>query len=292
MASLGLLVLGAALLQAAQCALAARGGVGRQNLLAYDDDRDEVMSYPAYYRSDGWSGPSLEQALQRLVERGQRREQDQEEAEEEEEEDEEQQRRTATIATLLRFLAKAEAAGSVDPGDLQMEGKDFRGRGRGASMGRPPAAWWTLVTPQLLQALLDRMEPRVGGAQLAKTRLERFRGDNYEDLGDDVRHLLARILPIISPDDGPSNRRARRDLSVAEPPVSARRRSRRSLGDEDDAPPSDSEPLLRVKRLGEEEQEGRRLQAPPNANARYGARRRRAALNHALLHQIVNYMRK
>lgn len=57
---------------------------------------------------------------------------------------------------MLRFLAKAEAAGSVDPGDLQMEGKDFRGRGRGASMGRPPAAWWTLVTPQLLQALLDR----------------------------------------------------------------------------------------------------------------------------------------
>ncbi|XP_077370265.1 proprotein convertase subtilisin/kexin type 1 inhibitor, like [Festucalex cinctus] len=283
MASLGLLVLCAALLHITQYTLAVRGGVGRQNLLAYDDDRNVMMSRPAYYRSDGWNGPSLEQALQRLVERGQRREQEEEEL------------RTASMATLLRLLAKAEAAGLVGPDDVQLEEEDLQGRGqgRGLSMGRPPAPWWSLMTPQLLQALLDRVEPQVGGAQMAKARLERFRSDDYDDIDDDdVRRLLARILPIISPDYAPSNWRARRDVSVTEPVGTIHRRSRRSLGD-DALPPSGNEPLLRVKRLGEEEQEGQQVHTVANANVRqHGTRRRRAALNHALLHQIVNYMRK
>ncbi|XP_077437848.1 proprotein convertase subtilisin/kexin type 1 inhibitor, like [Vanacampus margaritifer] len=279
MASLGLVVLGAALLHIAQYAFAVRGGVGRQNLLAYDDDRNEMMSRPAYYRSDGWNGPSLEQALQRLVEKGQRREQEEEEL--------------RTASTLLRLLAKAEAVGLVGPDDVQLEEEDFQGQGRGLSMGRPPAPWWTLMTPELLQALQDRVEPQVGGAQLAKARLERFRDDDYDDIhDDDVRRLLARILPIISPDYAPSNRRARRDLSVTEPAGTTHRRSRRSLGD-DALPPSGNEPLLRVKRLGEEEQEKQQLHTGANANVRqHGTRRRRAALNHALLQQIVNYMRK
>ncbi|KAM9830358.1 proprotein convertase subtilisin/kexin type 1 inhibitor, like [Syngnathus typhle] len=276
MASLGLLLLSAALLHATQCALAARIGVGRQNPLAYDNDRDEMMSQPAYYRSDGWSGPSLEQALQRLVERAQRREQ-------------EEEQRTASLASLLRLLAQAGAAQLVAPGDVQVGEGDFQGQnqGRGPSRGRPPATWWT---PQVLQAVLDRMEPQVGGAQAAKTRLDRFRGDDYEDISDDdLRRLLARILPILKPDYAPSNRRTRRDLSVTETAGSAHKRSRRSLGD-DALPPSGNEPLLRVKRLDEDEEDGQQLDTV--ANVQHGARRRRAALNHVLLHQIVNHMRK
>ncbi|XP_061644774.1 proprotein convertase subtilisin/kexin type 1 inhibitor, like [Phyllopteryx taeniolatus] len=280
MASLSLLVLGTALLHATQCALAAPGGIRRQNLFAYDDDRNEVMSHPAYYQSDGWRGQSLEQALQRLVERGQRQ-------------DEEEQR-LASVTTLLRLLAKAEAEGLVDPGDVQLEEEDFPGlgQGRALSMGRPPTAWWSLVTPQLLQALLDRMEPQAGGSPPARMILERFQGDDY-DYGDDndVRRLLARILPIISPEYAPSGR-ARRDVSVTEPATTAYRRSRRSLGD-DTLPSRSNEPLLRVKRLGEEEQEGQQLHTMANTNVRqHGGRRRRAALNHVLLHQIANYMRK
>ncbi|XP_061665042.1 uncharacterized protein LOC133494850 [Syngnathoides biaculeatus] len=281
MASLSLLVLGTALLHATQWALGAPGGVRHQNLLAYGDDRSEVMSLPAYYQSDGWTGQSLEQALQRLVERGQRQ-------------DEEEQR-LASVTTLLRLLAKAEAEGLLDPGDVQLVEEDFEGRGQGrvSSMGRVPTAWWSLVTPQLLKALLDRMEPQVGRSPSARMRLERLRGDD-DDYGDDnnVRRLLARIMPIINPEYAPSARRTRRDLSVPEPAGTASRRSRRSL-DDDTLPPRSNDPLLRVKRLGEEEEEGQQLHAVANANERqHGGRRRRAAVNHALLHQIVNYMRK
>lgn len=66
------------------------GGVRRQrrdlrNLLPYEE---QMMSYPAsqgggglndlYYQSDDWRGRGLDQALQRLVERDQRREQEEE----------------------------------------------------------------------------------------------------------------------------------------------------------------------------------------------------------------------
>lgn len=66
------------------------GGARRQrrdlrNLLPYED---QMMSYPAtqggggvndlYYQSDDWRGRGLDQALQRLVERDQRREQEEE----------------------------------------------------------------------------------------------------------------------------------------------------------------------------------------------------------------------
>jgi len=66
------------------------GGVRRQrrdlrNLLSYED---QMMSYPGmqagggandmYYQSEDWRGRGLDQALQRLVERDQRREQEEE----------------------------------------------------------------------------------------------------------------------------------------------------------------------------------------------------------------------
>lgn len=69
------------------------GGVRRQrrelrNLLPYED---QMMSYPTtqggggvndlYYQSDDWRGRGLDQALQRLVERDQRREQEEQQRE-------------------------------------------------------------------------------------------------------------------------------------------------------------------------------------------------------------------
>lgn len=43
------------------------------------------------------------------------------------------------------------------PGDFQGPAPpDYDETGRGMSMGRPQAAWWGLLEPQLAQALLDR----------------------------------------------------------------------------------------------------------------------------------------
>ncbi|XP_057714805.1 proprotein convertase subtilisin/kexin type 1 inhibitor, like isoform X2 [Corythoichthys intestinalis] len=281
MASLGLLLCGVALLHVVQCGLAARGGARRQNLLAYDDNRNDVMLHPAYYQSEGWSGRSLEEALQQLLERSQKREQ------------ENKEQRAAYLATLLRLLAKTEATGLAETKDVRMEEEDDF-QGPGLSMRRRPTTWWTSMTPQLLQALLDRMDLQVGGAPPARMKPRRFRSDEHDSGSDndDVRRLLARILPIVGFDYAPSTRRSRRDLSVLEPVGTAHRRSRRSL--EDDALRSPSnEPLLRVKRLGDEEQEELQFRMVANANVQqHSGRRRRAVLNHALLDQIVNYMRK
>ena len=83
---------------------------------------------------------------------------------------------TAYLAALLRLLSEAESTGLVGPGDMEVVEEeedeqndqgppgDFQGpappdydeTGRGISMGRPPAAWWGLMEPQLAQALLDR----------------------------------------------------------------------------------------------------------------------------------------
>lgn len=76
---------------------------------------------------------------------------------------------------MLRLLSEAESAGLVDPEVEVVEEEedeeddegapgDFKGpappdydeTGRGMSMGRPPAAWWGLLEPQLAQALLER----------------------------------------------------------------------------------------------------------------------------------------
>nr|XP_061841475.1 proprotein convertase subtilisin/kexin type 1 inhibitor, like [Nerophis lumbriciformis] len=213
------------------------GGVRRQNLLAYDD---EGAPY-AWLRDEGWSGRSLEQALQRLVAKGQRREQE--------------EQRAAYARAVLRLLA--EVAG--DDVLLEEDGArgDFRGRppadyeetGRGLSMGRPPAPWWTLVAPQLLEALMDRMETQVGGA-----RHERLQRDEDED--EDVRRMLASLLSVVGPDPAPSGRRVRRHV---ESMGSTHRRSRRSLDDASSPSPSDQPPLLRVKRLDEEEAGLRRV---------------------------------
>ncbi|XP_047443782.1 proprotein convertase subtilisin/kexin type 1 inhibitor, like [Mugil cephalus] len=305
-------------------------------MLPYED---QMMSYPGaqgggganslYYQSDGWRGRGLDQALQRLVERDQRREQ-------------EEEQRGAYLAALLRLLSEAESAGLVGPGDVEVveeedeeedQGSpgDFRDpappdydeTGRAMSMGRPPAAWWGLVEPQLAEALLNRMEP-----QLAQTLLERARQDRLQDTGrvspglrdqETLRQLVARILSSM---DGPmvmsSGRRARRDLSIKASEPAQRRRRRRSLDDVPPPSPSNDPPLLRVKRLEdpeeeeEEEEQEERLRPQTTGLQRmkrvdvvatsdmeelnHGSRRRRRrALNYdpqILIDQILEYMRE
>ncbi|XP_008293471.1 proprotein convertase subtilisin/kexin type 1 inhibitor, like [Stegastes partitus] len=346
MASFSVLLLSAALIHNVQPLPAARdggrgldlsvGGVRRQrrelrNLLPYED---QIM-YPTaqrgggannlYYQSDDWRGRGLDHALQRLVEKDQRWEQ-------------EEEQRAAYLAALLRLLSEAESAGLVGPGDVEVveveedeeddQGPtgDFQGpdppdydeTGRGMSMGRPPALWWGLVEPQLAQALLDRMEPRLVQTLLDRARQERLQQDGrvMSRDQDTLRRLVARILSSIGPNGTPvvSGRRMRRDLSVkpAEPISPAHRRTRRSLDDVSPPSPSNDPPLLRVKRL-EDEEEGQDQKLRPHATGlqrmkridtmatsnelNYGSRRRRrrAALNYdpqLLIDQILEYMRE
>ncbi|KAF3696328.1 hypothetical protein EXN66_Car012005 [Channa argus] len=279
------------------------GGVRRQrrdirNTLQYED---QMMSYPGtetggggndlYYQSGDWRGRGLDQALQRLLERDQRQEL-------------EEEQRAAYLAALLRLLSEAESAGLVGPGDVEVAGEDqeedddqgpqgdFQGpappdydeTGRGMSMGRPTAAWWGFLEPQLAQALLDR-------------------------------HMVARILSSIGPNNAPvisSGRRAKRDLSnTAAQPIIAHRRTRRSLDDVASLSPSNDPPLLRVKRLEEDEEE-EKLRPPITGLQRmkridtmatggveelnHGSRKRqRRALNYdpqILIDQILEYMRE
>ncbi|XP_027867381.1 proprotein convertase subtilisin/kexin type 1 inhibitor, like isoform X1 [Xiphophorus couchianus] len=344
MASLGLLLLGAALLHAAQTLAAALGGgrgldvsvggIRRQrrdlrNRLPYDE---QMMSYPAlqagggandlYYQSEDWRGRGIDQALQRLVERDQRREQ-------------EEEQRAAYLAALLRLLSEAESAGLVGPGDVEVleeeedeeeeEGPpgdfqtadvaDYDETGRGMSMGRPGAPWWDLVEPQLAQALLDRMDPRLAQSLLQRTRESSRTSAAPSRDQDALRRMVAKILSS----DGPNNaqvmmssgRRAKRDLSTMARPVSpAHRRIRRSL---DGQSPSNEPPLLRVKRLDDEEEEEEKLRPRgpglqrmkridtmatadlEEVNHGSRRRRRRAVLNYdpqMLMDQILDYLRE
>ncbi|KAK5620238.1 hypothetical protein CRENBAI_026850 [Crenichthys baileyi] len=348
MASLGLLLLGAALIHATQTLPAARGGgrgldisangIRRQrrdlrNRLPYED---QMMPYPAmqagggatdpYYQSDDWRGRGIDQALQRLVERGQRREQ-------------EEEQRAAYLAALLRLLSEAESVGLVGPGDIEVveeeedqeddqgppgdfqtpDVADYDETGRGMSMGRPNAPWWDLVEPQLAQALLDRMDPL-----LVQSLLQRAREQGRTSLGpsrdqDALRRMVAKILSSISPNNAQvmmsSGRRAKRDLSPKgnEPISPAHRRTRRSLDSMAPQSPSNEPPLLRVKRLEDEEEEEEKLRPqvtglqrmkridtmatgdPGEVNHGSRRRRRRAVLNYdpqMLMDQILDYLRE
>ncbi|XP_029363276.1 proprotein convertase subtilisin/kexin type 1 inhibitor, like [Echeneis naucrates] len=349
MASLGLLLLSTALIHTAQSLPAARGGgrgldaslVRRQrrdlrrNLLPYED---QMLSYPAlhdegvandlYYQSDDWRGKGLDQALQRLVERDQRREQ-------------EEEQRAVFLAALFRLLSEAERAGLVGPEDVEVVEEedneeddrgtpgDFQGpappdydeTGRGMSMGRHPAAWLGLLEPQLAQAVLDRMDPQLVQSLLEAARQERVQQTGRFPSGlnqdqDSLRHLVARILSSIGPNNGlvsSPGRQVRRDLSgtAAEPFSSAHRRTRRSLDDVAPPLPSNEPPLLRVKRLEEEKEQELGLPAAglqrmkrintmatapvEELNHESRRRRRREALNYdpqVLIDQILDYMRE
>ncbi|XP_034008640.1 LOW QUALITY PROTEIN: proprotein convertase subtilisin/kexin type 1 inhibitor, like [Trematomus bernacchii] len=318
LASLSLLLLCTALIHAAQALPIGRGGgrgldtsvggVRRQRrdlVLPYED---RIMSYPAtqgggrasslYYQSDDIRGRGLDEALQRLVERDQRREQ-------------EEEQRAAYLSALLRLLSEAESAGLVGPGDLEVEEEEEEEEGAepqgdflsdydesGLRMRRP--AWWGVLEPQLAQALMDRMDPQLAQALLQGNRSERPRQAGRGTAGDQdtLRRKVARLLSSDGPSDG---RRGRRDLSSGP----AHRRARRSLDDMAPPSPSNDPPLLRVKRLDEEElrppaglQRMKRIDAMATEELHHGSRsrrRRRAAQDYdpqILMDQILEYMRE
>ncbi|XP_068599113.1 proprotein convertase subtilisin/kexin type 1 inhibitor, like [Brachionichthys hirsutus] len=284
-----------------------------------------VMSYPViqggagvndpYYQSDDWRGRGLDQALQRLVERDERREQ-------------EEEQQAVYLAALLRLLTEAERAGLVSPGDVEIieedeedeeDGQsphrdsqgpsplDYDETGRAFNMGRPPAAWWGLLQPQLAQALLERAR---------QERLQQAGRGSPGPTGDQdvLRHLVSRLLSSMNPNNSPSvsGRRLRRDLSIT-PVGSTHKRTRRSLDDVAPSLPDIDPPLLRVKRLEEVDDDDRKLLPPASKvqrmkhinslatpsmeelNPGSRRRRRRATQNYdpqILIDQIVEYMRE
>ncbi|XP_056157705.1 proprotein convertase subtilisin/kexin type 1 inhibitor, like, partial [Lampris incognitus] len=297
----------------------------------------KMMSYPAglggtdddlYYQPDQWRRRDLDQVMQQLLESDRRREQEQEEEEE-----------AAYLATLLHLLSEAEHTRLVSPGDVEVEEEgeeeqgtdDFQGpppqdydeTGR-VMMGKPPATWLS----QISQLLMQRLEPQLAQALLEQARQERLqqvgalaqragselsRGIDQETL----RYLVARILSSIGPNNLQMNypsRRLRRDLSISagvgetSAVSSIHRRTRRSLDNTSSPFPSSEPPLLRVKRLGLEEEEGERslrqrmthvntMATSPaeELNNRSHGRRRRAAVNYdprALVHQIFQYLQE
>ncbi|KAK1875628.1 putative nickel-responsive regulator, partial [Dissostichus eleginoides] len=162
------------------------GGVRRQRrdlVLPYED---RMMSYPAtqgggrasslYYQSDDLRGRGLDEALQRLVERDQRREQ-------------EEEQRAAYLSALLRLLSEAESAGL---GDFLSDYDES-----GLRMRRP--AWWGVLEPQLAQALMDRMDPQLAQALLQGNRSERPLQAGRGTAGDQDTLRLMESPPF--PDD-------------------------------------------------------------------------------------------
>ncbi|CAL1605863.1 unnamed protein product [Knipowitschia caucasica] len=298
------LVLLAALLHSAQCVpvgmgrgLDDRGGVrrARREVLPYED-RMMSLAVP----EEDWRGRGLEQALQRLVERDQRREQQQE-----------QQQRAAYMSAMMQLLADAERAGLVnaeldqDQEESPAEIKtipDYDDMSPRLTMSRPQAPWWRLVEPQLAEALLQRLDPDFAEALLNKLQQTQRPGPRETD-EETLRRLIGQILSSLDASDSvrPSSRRMRRDLSDSAPsPLNpSHKRSRRSL---DDAPPSADPPLLRVKRLEEEEELEPRSLAGLQRIKRidledHGSRRRkrRAVVNYdpqILLRQALELMRE
>lgn len=244
------LLLGTALLHSAQCVPVGRGrGLDyegrvrrvRRDMVPYED---RMMSLPE--SEEDWRERGLEQALQRLVERDQRREL------------QEEQQNAAYLSAVLRLLADAERAEFVNPElqvDLDQEEikslPDYDETGPRLSMSRPQPPWWRLLKPQLAAALLQRLDPDYTEALLNK--LQSQSSAPRESDQETLRRLVGQLISSLGPSDNgmSSNRRMRRDLSDHGPSAISptHRRTRRSL---EDTPPSDDAPLLRVKRLDED----------------------------------------
>ncbi|XP_077080581.1 proprotein convertase subtilisin/kexin type 1 inhibitor, like [Siphateles boraxobius] len=215
----------------------------------------QMMAYPAadfksrsndlYYQPEVLRAQGLGQALQRLVENDQRREQE-----------------AAYLASMLRFLNQAQNNGQGKPEEDEEDEGDFQApyppdydeTEQAVSMAKPQA----LLDPQLTQALLNRYkQERLMQAGLAPTtnRIPEREQDKDQEM---LRYLVEKILSGLASggsQGGPSNQRAKRDLSAVASlersggPVL--KRSRRSL---DSAPvPQVEASLLRVKRLDDDD---------------------------------------
>ncbi|XP_036388915.1 proprotein convertase subtilisin/kexin type 1 inhibitor, like [Megalops cyprinoides] len=227
----------------------------------------QMMSYPPaamegrgnelFYQPEGRRGQGLGQALQRLVEDDRRRDQE-----------------AAYLTGLLRLLSEADgstqrAAKGEEEEEEEEEGPgDFQGpyppdydeTDQGISMAKPQAVWQGLLDPQLTQALLNRYrQERLLQAGLNSNRLQESGGDPAAEEREEevLRYLVGRILSSLASDTPQSSpgRLAKRDLGAVSGGMGGgRKRSRRSA-DSAPLPSQNYEPsLLRVKRLGDEEE--------------------------------------
>ncbi|XP_043103361.1 proprotein convertase subtilisin/kexin type 1 inhibitor, like [Puntigrus tetrazona] len=239
---------------------AMRGGGGvrlRRELRDSVPYEAQMMSYPAadfrsrsndlYYQPEVLRAQGLGQALQRLVENDQKREQE-----------------AAYLASMLRLLNEAQNNGQGKAEEEEEEGGDFQGpyppdydeTEQAVSMAKPQASWQGLLDPQLTQALLNRYkQERLMQAGLAPNtnRIPEREQDKDQEM---LRYLVEKILSSLASggnQGGPSNQRAKRDLStVANMEQSGGhvlKRSRRSLDSAPGPSPQVEASLLRVKRL-------------------------------------------
>ncbi|XP_035238775.1 proprotein convertase subtilisin/kexin type 1 inhibitor, like [Anguilla anguilla] len=231
----------------------------------------QMMSYPPaggaegrgnelYYPPEGWRGQAMGQALQRLAEDDRRRDQE-----------------AAYLSGLLRLLGDGDANGprageeeEEEEDEAEQEGPgDFQGpyppdydeTDQGLNMAKPQAAWQGLLDPQLTQALLNRYrQERLLRAGLRDNRLQEARGEPGTDAKEEevLRYLVGRVLSSLASDatqNAPA-RLSRRDLGAVGGDGAGGRVLKRSRRSADPAPlpPSKSEAsLLRVKRLGDDE---------------------------------------
>ncbi|XP_062397345.1 proprotein convertase subtilisin/kexin type 1 inhibitor, like [Sardina pilchardus] len=213
----------------------------------------KVRASDLYNQPDAWKAKGLSQALQQLVESDQRRDQE-----------------AAYLSGIMRLLSQIDANSqggaqedAEDAGDFQGPyPPDYDDTEPGVSMAKPQAqgAWQDLLDPQLTQALLNRYRQE----RLLQEAANRIPEQREQDRDQEVlRFLVEKILSSLSPGSSPSpsgGRRAKRDVDAVAAAAASRgspalRRSRRSL---DSLPPpqnSDQVSLLRVKRLGDEDEE-------------------------------------
>ncbi|XP_066500923.1 proprotein convertase subtilisin/kexin type 1 inhibitor, like [Hoplias malabaricus] len=219
----------------------------------------QMMSYPPadfkgrgndlYYQPEAVRAQGLGQALQRLMESDQRREQE-----------------AAYLAGLLRLLNEAQnnSQGKQEEEEEEEEG-DFQGpyppdydeTEQTVSMAKPQA----LLDPQLAEALLNRYKQErmlQAGLNPTSNRLQEREEDRDQEM---LRYLVEKILSGLAPGNqpSPSSRRTKRDVNAASGTGrggAAVRRSRRSVDSAPGPSPSTEASLLRVKRLGDEDDEG------------------------------------
>ncbi|XP_026124947.1 uncharacterized protein LOC113107033 [Carassius auratus] len=218
----------------------------------------QMMSYPAadfrsrsndlYYQPEVLRAQGLGQAFQRLVENDQRREQE-----------------AAYLASMLRLLNEAQNNGQGKPeeddeeeeSDLQSQyPPDYDETEQAVSMAKPQASRQGLLDPQLTQALLNRYkQERLMQTGLAPNtnRIPEREQDKDQEM---LRYFVEKILSSLASggnQGGPSNQRARRDLSTVANMEQSRgpalKRSRRSLDSGPGPSPQVEASLLRVKRL-------------------------------------------
>ncbi|XP_028850646.1 proprotein convertase subtilisin/kexin type 1 inhibitor, like [Denticeps clupeoides] len=201
-----------------------------------------------YYQPEAWRGQGLGQALQQLMENDQRRDQ-----------------QASYLANILRLISEAEAKGqgrTQEDVEEDEEAQDFQGpyppdydeTEPAVSVAKPQVQWQGALDPQLTQALLNRYkQERL--LQAAANRVPEREQDKDQEV---LRYLVEKVLSGLTTSNpaGPPGRRAKRDVSEAANGARGGvplRRSRRSL-DSAPAPNSNFEAsLLRVKRLGDDE---------------------------------------